>query len=206
MKPIVSAPPLKGFKRSAEPILATGKLRYVGEIVAMCVARTRAEAEDIAGAVTIDYDELPVVADMLAASADTSVLVHEEWGDNIFVDIQRRRTDRGGGEKRRHQSHQANSNGAPLHAADGGPRRHRLPGRAAAGADAGHLNAVSAFGADRTERMPWDRARALAHHFARCRRRLRLQGIALPRRGRARLGWRCRSIIRCAGWRTAASI
>jgi carbon-monoxide dehydrogenase large subunit len=85
VKPIVSAPPLKGFKRSAEPILATGKLRYVGEIVAMCVARTRAEAEDIAGAVTVEYDELPVVADMLAASADSSVLVHEEWGDNIFV-------------------------------------------------------------------------------------------------------------------------
>ncbi len=85
VKPIVSAPPLKGFKRSAEPILATGKLRYVGEIVAMCVARTRAEAEDIAGAVTVEYDELPVVADVLAASADSSVLVHEEWGDNIFV-------------------------------------------------------------------------------------------------------------------------
>src|SRR5580704_16752552 len=85
VKPIVSAPPLKGFKRSAEPILAIGKLRYVGEIVAMCVARTRAEAEDISGAVTVEYDELPVVADMLAASADSSMLVHEEWGDNIFV-------------------------------------------------------------------------------------------------------------------------
>src|SRR5580692_3072935 len=85
VKPIVSAPPLKGFKRSAEPILATGMLRYVGEIVAMCVGRTRAEAEDIASAVAVDYDGLPVVADMLAAAADPSVLVHEEWGDNIFV-------------------------------------------------------------------------------------------------------------------------
>src|SRR5262245_16929444 len=37
VKPIVSAPPLPGFKRSAEPILATGKVRYAGEIVAMCV-------------------------------------------------------------------------------------------------------------------------------------------------------------------------
>src|SRR5258706_5379038 len=49
VKPIISAPPLKGFKRSSEPILAAGKLRYVGEIVAMCVAPTRAEAEDMAG-------------------------------------------------------------------------------------------------------------------------------------------------------------
>jgi carbon-monoxide dehydrogenase large subunit len=85
VKPIVSAPPLKGFKRSAEPILASGKLRFVGEIVAMCVARSRAEAEDIVGAVTLEYDELPAVTDMLAACAAASPLVHEEWGDNIFV-------------------------------------------------------------------------------------------------------------------------
>ena len=58
---------LRGFKHSTEPILATDKLRFVGEIVAMCVAPTRAEAEDIASQVTVDYDELPAVTDMLAA-------------------------------------------------------------------------------------------------------------------------------------------
>jgi aerobic carbon-monoxide dehydrogenase large subunit len=87
VKPIVSAPPLKGFKRSVEPILATGKLRFVGEMVAMCVARTRAEAEDIAGAVTLEYDELPAVTDMLGACEVTASLIHEEWGDNIFVEF-----------------------------------------------------------------------------------------------------------------------
>jgi carbon-monoxide dehydrogenase large subunit len=85
VKPIVSAPPLKGFKRSAEPILATGKLRFVGEIVAMCVAKSRGEAEDIAGAVTVEFDELSAVTDMLAAREPGSPLVHDEWGDNIFV-------------------------------------------------------------------------------------------------------------------------
>jgi carbon-monoxide dehydrogenase large subunit len=85
VKPIVSAPPLKGFKRSAEPILATDKLRFVGEIVAMCVANSRAEAEDIAGAVTVEFDDLPAVTDMLAARKPDSPLVHDEWGDNIFV-------------------------------------------------------------------------------------------------------------------------
>lgn len=85
VKPIVSAPPLKGFKQSAQPVLATGKLRYVGEIVAMCAAPTRAEAEDIASEIELEFDELPAVTDMLAASAPASVLVHEEWGDNIFV-------------------------------------------------------------------------------------------------------------------------
>jgi carbon-monoxide dehydrogenase large subunit len=85
VKPIVSAPPLKGFKRSAEPILATNKLRFVGEIIAMCVAKSRGEAEDIASTVTVEFDELPAVIDMLAACEPGSPLVHDEWGDNIFV-------------------------------------------------------------------------------------------------------------------------
>ncbi|MEI4896753.1 hypothetical protein Q8G71_36300, partial [Klebsiella pneumoniae] len=42
VKPISSNPTLRGFKPSVEPILATDKLRFVGEIVAMCVAQTRA--------------------------------------------------------------------------------------------------------------------------------------------------------------------
>jgi aerobic carbon-monoxide dehydrogenase large subunit len=87
VKPIVSAPPLKGFKRSAEPILAGDKLRFVGEIVALCVARTRAEAEDIASTVSLAYDELPPVTDMLNACGADSPCVHEEWGDNIFVEF-----------------------------------------------------------------------------------------------------------------------
>ena len=86
-KPIISAPPLKDFKYSVEPILAFGKLRYVGEMVAMCVAPTRAEAEDIAHAVTLEFEELPAVTDMLAACEHGSPLVHEEWGDNIFIEF-----------------------------------------------------------------------------------------------------------------------
>jgi len=68
-------------------VLATDKLRYVGEMVAMCVAPTRAEAEDIANAVTLEFDELPAVTDMLAACEPGSPLVHEEWGDNIFIEF-----------------------------------------------------------------------------------------------------------------------
>ena len=85
VKPIVSSPPLKGFKRSAQPILATDKVRYVGELVAMCLAATRAEAEDIAASVDLDFEELPAVTDMLAALEPGAPLVHEEWGDNVFI-------------------------------------------------------------------------------------------------------------------------
>jgi aerobic carbon-monoxide dehydrogenase large subunit len=87
VKPIISAPPLKGFKYSVEPILATDKLRYVGEMIAICLAPTRAQAEDIAATVTLEFDELPAVTDMIAACQPGSPLVHEEWGDNIFIEF-----------------------------------------------------------------------------------------------------------------------
>jgi carbon-monoxide dehydrogenase large subunit len=87
VKPIRAATALRGFKHSHEPILATGKVRYVGEIIAMCVGNSRAEAEDIATAVSIDYEELPAVTDMLAARHANSTLVHDEWGDNVFIEF-----------------------------------------------------------------------------------------------------------------------
>src|ERR1700685_1968017 len=52
----------------------------------MCVAATRAEAEDIAASVTLDLEELPAVYDMLRARDTGSALVHEHWGDNIFLE------------------------------------------------------------------------------------------------------------------------
>src|SRR5258708_20080142 len=80
VKPIISAPPLKGFKYSVEPILAADKVRYVGEMVAMCLASTRAQAEDIASAVTLDLEELPAVTGMLVACHSGRALVQAEGG------------------------------------------------------------------------------------------------------------------------------
>lgn len=85
VKPILALSGLPGFKASAQPILATGKVRHVGELVAMCVADTRAEAEDLAESVKVDFDELPVVFDMLQGRRSDAPLVHEEWGDNVFL-------------------------------------------------------------------------------------------------------------------------
>jgi carbon-monoxide dehydrogenase large subunit len=86
VKPIRAVTALPGFKVSEQPVLASGKVRYVGELVAMCVAPTRAEAEDIAAQVTLDLEELPAVYDMLQACDPNAPLVHEQWGDNIFLD------------------------------------------------------------------------------------------------------------------------
>jgi aerobic carbon-monoxide dehydrogenase large subunit len=85
VKPIRAATAIRGFKQASEPILAREKVRYVGEIIAACVAATRAEAEDIAELVELDLEELPAVTDMLEACKDGTALVHEQWGDNVFI-------------------------------------------------------------------------------------------------------------------------
>jgi carbon-monoxide dehydrogenase large subunit len=76
---------LSGFKPSVQPVLAIDKVRHVGEPIAMCVAPTRAEAEDIAAKIEIDFDLLPAVCDMLEARQPGGPLVHEPWGDNVFL-------------------------------------------------------------------------------------------------------------------------
>jgi carbon-monoxide dehydrogenase large subunit len=86
VKPIRAVSGLPGFKISEQPVLATGKVRHVGELVAMCVAPTRAQAEDIAAAVTLELEELPAVYDMRKARDEGTALVHEHWGDNVFLE------------------------------------------------------------------------------------------------------------------------
>jgi carbon-monoxide dehydrogenase large subunit len=86
VKPIRAVSGLRGFKVSEQPPLASDKVRHVGELMAMCVARTRAQAEDIAAQVVVDLAELPVVHDMLAARDPSAALVHEHWGDNVFLE------------------------------------------------------------------------------------------------------------------------
>ncbi|MGH8700509.1 MAG: xanthine dehydrogenase family protein molybdopterin-binding subunit [Burkholderiales bacterium] len=86
VKPIRAVSGLAGFRVSVQPALAENKIRHVGELVAMCVADTRAAAEDIAAAVRLDLEELPAVHDMLQGRAADAPLLHEAWGDNIFLE------------------------------------------------------------------------------------------------------------------------
>ncbi len=86
VKPIRAVSGLKGFKASDQYPLARDKVRQVGEPVAMVVADTRAEAEDIAERIEVDYEELPAVHDMLRAREPGAALLHEEWGDNVFLE------------------------------------------------------------------------------------------------------------------------
>lgn len=85
VKPIVADTALEGFRSSAQPILAEVKVRYVGELVAMCIADTRAKAEDIAATVRLDLEELGVVYDMMQGRESDAPRLHETWPDNLFL-------------------------------------------------------------------------------------------------------------------------
>ena len=61
--------------------LAIDEACFVGEGVAVVVAETREQARDAMEAVVVDYDELPVVLDLEAASSDAA-LVHDSLGTN----------------------------------------------------------------------------------------------------------------------------
>jgi len=86
VKPVRAVSGLKGFKASDLWPLAVDKVRHVGEAVAMCVAPTRAEAEDLAAQVMVEYEDLPAVVDMTLARTAPPALVHDDWGDNLFLE------------------------------------------------------------------------------------------------------------------------
>jgi carbon-monoxide dehydrogenase large subunit len=65
--------------------LATDKVRYVGDQIAVVVAETRAQAVDAAELVDVDFEALPVVADVEAALAADAPLQFEELGSNVAV-------------------------------------------------------------------------------------------------------------------------
>ncbi len=72
-----------GMKSAPQFPMAVDRACWVGEPVAMVVARTRAEAEDTAERVRIEWQELPVVADKKSALAVRSPVIHAELGDNL---------------------------------------------------------------------------------------------------------------------------
>jgi len=86
VKPIHVVSKYPGHKASDYPHLATGKLRFVGESIAVCLAETRAGAEDLAARTNVDFDALPPVVDMLAAVEASAAKVHDAWDDNVILD------------------------------------------------------------------------------------------------------------------------
>ena len=68
------------------PALASGRVRYVGDAVAVVIAETRSKALDAAEAVWVDYDLLPAVVETGKAMATDSNPVWDEAANNQCFD------------------------------------------------------------------------------------------------------------------------
>ncbi len=70
------------MKEPAHPVLAKGKVRYVGDHVALVVAETYAQAKDAAEQIVVDYETLPAVVNGVEALKKGAPTIHEEAPDN----------------------------------------------------------------------------------------------------------------------------
>jgi carbon-monoxide dehydrogenase large subunit len=70
------------MKAGAHPALAQGKVRYVGDHVAVVIANTYAEAKDAAEAIIVQYETLPAIVDVATAAEQTGHPVHDVSPNN----------------------------------------------------------------------------------------------------------------------------
>ena len=73
------------MKEPAHPVLAQGKVRHVGDQVALVVAETLLQAKDAAELIEVDYEELPAVIDISKADGHAGS-VHDEVANNVCYD------------------------------------------------------------------------------------------------------------------------
>jgi carbon-monoxide dehydrogenase large subunit len=85
-KPIVAVSAAKGFKPSNYPALTSDKARFVGDLLAVCIAPTRAEAEDVAQSCVVDFEDLPAIWDIDVALKPDAPRVHDHWSDNVYIE------------------------------------------------------------------------------------------------------------------------
>jgi carbon-monoxide dehydrogenase large subunit len=72
------------MKMGAHPALAQGKVRYVGDHVAVAIADTYAQARDAAEKTVVDYTELPAVVDLASATKPGQPAIHDVAPDNTI--------------------------------------------------------------------------------------------------------------------------
>ncbi|KAF0130788.1 MAG: aldehyde oxidase/xanthine dehydrogenase [Xanthobacteraceae bacterium] len=74
------------MRAGPHPILAQGKVRYVGDHVAVVIAETLSQAKDAAEAIVVDYGVLPANVDTAKAQAKGAPEVHAEAPNNTVYD------------------------------------------------------------------------------------------------------------------------
>jgi len=86
---LVPPPPIErlSFDGRTQVPLAKGKVRHVGEPIALVLAVDRYVAEDAAGLVFVEYDPLPAVVDLEAAIAEGAERIHDDVESNLAAHV-----------------------------------------------------------------------------------------------------------------------
>ncbi|HLG74362.1 MAG TPA: xanthine dehydrogenase family protein molybdopterin-binding subunit [Chloroflexota bacterium] len=77
--------PIESMAAFLQRPLASGKVRYVGEPIAVAVAGSRAQAEDALDQIHVEYEPLPVLTDAREASQPEAAALFEENGTNVIA-------------------------------------------------------------------------------------------------------------------------
>jgi carbon-monoxide dehydrogenase large subunit len=86
--PFVTALPRPEIKPVTRTLLASGKVRFVGEPVVLVVATSRYVAEDAVALIDIEWNELDAVVDAESAIAGGAILLHDDVSDNNIAHIE----------------------------------------------------------------------------------------------------------------------
>jgi carbon-monoxide dehydrogenase large subunit len=91
----VPPPPIEGavFHQRTQSPLARDKVLYAGEPVAFVVAESRYVAEDALEDIVVDWEPLPVAADLEAAARPEAPRVHDDLPDNIAARVRQVKGD-----------------------------------------------------------------------------------------------------------------
>lgn len=92
---LVPPPPIPDlvFNQRTQVPLAKGKVRHVGEPIAVVVAESRYLAEDAAEKVVVMIDPLPAIVDIETALAPNAALIHEDLDQNLNAHAIQRKGD-----------------------------------------------------------------------------------------------------------------
>ncbi|MFL6194698.1 MAG: xanthine dehydrogenase family protein molybdopterin-binding subunit, partial [Thermoanaerobaculia bacterium] len=92
---LVPPPPVEGmvFNERTQVPLAKGKVRHLGEPVAVVVAVSRYVAEDALPDIAVDYEPMPAVVDLEKALEPGASLVHEDVGSNLAAFVPQHKGD-----------------------------------------------------------------------------------------------------------------
>ena len=90
---LVPPPPIKGitFNQRTQVPLAKGKVRHVGEPLAVVFAESRYLAEDALADIAVELEPLPAVVDLENALTDESARVHDDVRGNVAARVRQSR-------------------------------------------------------------------------------------------------------------------